>query len=522
MHTLLPEIKQLIRKEVFILTLCFLTGFALRFYAFDHKSLWMDEVYTYEDSRDDFKAQIDFYQKNPAFLHPPLFFILTHQFYPFAMPERDLRLIPLIFGTLSVPMIYLLARQFYPSIALPCALSLSLMAYHITLSQDGRNYSFLMFFGMAGLFFLIRHLKTSNRTCLVFTGLTFAILFYTSYSSIPFILFSQILWLYRPSEAARKPAPSSFFFLSGITFLFILPWLVFVALNYQGQTLMDPFHTEGLGSLWTLLYSVFNDWVPYPPLLITSVLLLIFFPFLSRDRRNALVLLAMFVFPIGGLYLFCKLLNVTHFITSRYFINFLPLFLISLYSSLYTIEVRLQRLKQWMRPTLLFVILFVVSNTVILPLYYRSEKQDFRGLVNYLKGHLQAGDKIFIPTLGYVPGILHYLGADPIGRHHDVSSTKADDKGAEYRISFIYQNRVFSIYNSTLCCSQYVADGNRLWIIVGKWNAKQIQKESVAVLKGYFDGSFLNFNRFPTDASMYLFLWDPNSPNEKGIDMAIQ
>ncbi len=42
-----------------------------------------------------------------------------------------------------------------------------------------------------------------------------------------------------------------------------------------------------------------------------------------------------------------------------------------------------------MRLKLLFVILFIASNLVILPLYYRSEKQDFRGLVTYLKGQLR-------------------------------------------------------------------------------------------------------------------------------------
>jgi hypothetical protein len=47
-------------------------------------------------------------------------------------------------------------------------------------------------------------------------------------------------------------------------------------------------------------------------------------------------------------------------------------------------------------------------------------------------------------------------------------------------------------------------------------------EKTPCVLKGYFDGSFLNFRRFPTDASIYLLLWDPGSPNEKGIDMSVE
>ena len=104
------------RKEILVLFLCLLIGFVLRFYTFDQKSLWMDEIYTFNDSRDDLNGQIRFYKENPTFLHPPLFFILTHLFYPFEKPERDLRNIPLIFGILSIPMIYFLSRLFSPDI----------------------------------------------------------------------------------------------------------------------------------------------------------------------------------------------------------------------------------------------------------------------------------------------------------------------------------------------------------------------------------------------------------------------
>jgi hypothetical protein len=47
-------------------------------------------------------------------------------------------------------------------------------------------------------------------------------------------------------------------------------------------------------------------------------------------------------------------------------------------------------------------------------------------------------------------------------------------------------------------------------------------EKTPCVLKGYFDGSFLNFRRFPTDASIYLLLWDPRSTNEKGIDIPLE
>jgi hypothetical protein len=511
------------QREIFILLFCLFIGFVLRFYTFDQKSLWIDEIHTYNDSRDGIQNQLKYYKENPTYLHPPLFFVFTHSFYPFTKPERDLRIIPLIFGILSIPMIYLLSRQFSPNIAIPCALSLTFMTYHIYLSQNGRPYSLIMFVGMAGLYFFMGHLQTLRRRYLIFAAIFFATLFYVSYSSILFIALSQILWFYQLREDNKKPAFSSFLIFNGIILFLCLPWLLFLGLNYHGQPVIDPFASQDLGSFSAMVYGILNDWVPHLPLMIISTVLLILFPFFSKNRRNALIVLGVFILPVVGLYLYCKLLSVTQFITSRYFINFFSLFFIALFSSLDAIRIKFDKLNKLIRLDLLFVILFIASNLVMLPLYYRSEKQDFRGLVNYLNSQLRNGDKIFVKTLTYVPGMLHYFKVYPQNRHYKIPfSWKKPEKEFEFRAPLISGDRRFTIYHSNLPYAQYVADGNRLWILTGKEAAKEIKKNFPCVLKGYFDGSFANFRRFPSDASMYLFLWDPQSPGEKGIYMPME
>ncbi len=512
------------QKEILILFLCGILSFVLRFYTFDQKSLWLDEIYTFNDSKYGLKDELDFYRDNSAYLHPPLFFTLTHLFYPFTKPERDLRIIPLFFGTLSIPMIYLLARLFSPYIAFSCALSLTFMTYHISLSQDARSYAILMFFGMGSLYFFMKHLLTSKKSYLIPAALFSSILFFTSYSSIPFIALSQILWLYRPSEEARKPTLSSFFVLNGLILLFCLPWIIFLAFNYKGQPMMDPYQPKVHISFGDVISGVLHDWMPSQPLIIISVILLIFLPIFLKHRRNAFALLTAFILPIGGLYLFCKLFDIMHFITSRYFINLLPLFLISLFLSVNGVELKFAKLRKFMRPQLLFLVLFVASNFVILPFYYQSQKQDLRGLVSYLKGHFQDGDKMFLGGMTFFTGVFHYFGIYPKGRLLDLTMWKDSEGGVEFIMMPISDGKKnIRVYYSRTCCGQYIADGSRLWIVVGgKQAAAEIMKNSPAVLKGYFDGSFLNFNRFPTDASIYLFLWDPKSPHEKGIDMPIE
>jgi hypothetical protein len=285
---------------------------------------------------------------------------------------------------------------------------------------------------------------------------------------------------------------------------------------------MDPTHKEDPGPLWSLLYGVLHDWVPFIPLMITSTALLILFPIFTKQRRNSLVLLAVLLSPMVGLWLYCKWFNVTHFITSRYFITFVPLFLVSLFLSLLAIEFRFQGVKRYFRLRFLFLFLFIASNLVILPSYYRYQKQDYRGVVAYLKEHIRDGDRLFTETEAHFPGILHYFGVYPKGRHHVAKSWNDSENKTAYKISFVFQNKNITMFSSKTCCSQYVNDGSRLWIIVGKWTAQKLKDNSPCVLKGYFDGSFLNFTRFPVDASIYLFLLDPKSPGEKGIDMPIE
>lgn len=52
----LPIPNRIKQKEVIILFLCLLVGFVLRFYTLDKKSLWWDEIYTFNDSRDDIRG----------------------------------------------------------------------------------------------------------------------------------------------------------------------------------------------------------------------------------------------------------------------------------------------------------------------------------------------------------------------------------------------------------------------------------------------------------------------------------
>jgi hypothetical protein len=254
--------------------------------------------------------------------------------------------------------------------------------------------------------------------------------------------------------------------------------------------------------------------------MIVSAILVLLFPFFSKPKGKALVLLATFVLPIGGLYLFCKVFNITHFVTSRYFINFLPLFFITIYLSLNALEEIFGRLKKFIRlfPSFLFFLL----HPIWLSFHSITNlKRKTTGPRHLSKGQLR-GDRIFVTSNRNLLGILHYFGVYPEGRHYLFPFRRDAEGGIEFNVPFIYKDKTFIIDHSKTCCSQYVFDKNRLWIVAGRGSFKEISKNPLFVLKGYFDGSFSNLTKFPEDASMYLLLLDPKSPGENGIKVPVE
>jgi hypothetical protein len=292
-------------------------------------------------------------------------------------------------------------------------------------------------------------------------------------------------------------------------------------LGSKGQPL-DVSSVQKPDSFWNVFYGVMTDWTLYAPLLISSIILLILLPLFLKNKKNGFILLSGLLLPTGGVYLFCNLLNITHFVSSKYFINFLPLFFISLYLSLNAIELKFERLRGFAHLKFFFVIFFIASNFTILPFYYRSEKRDYRGLVTYLTMHLQDGDKIIAGNPMDIQLMLHYFGVYPKDRYYTIPTWKVSEDEFENRIVLAFRDTKFTIICSKSHWFKYLADGSRLWILSDKENARIMKGNPSCVLKGYFDGSFFNMTRFPTDGSIYLFLWDPKSPNEKGIDLPIE
>jgi mannosyltransferase len=131
----------------------------LRLYRLDDQSLWDDEVFSLSAS------QLSIRQMHPILVedvvHPPLHYYVLHVWSKVVGATAfDARLLSVIFGTLAVALIYLLAKYLFDSkTASLSALLLAVSQISIQFSQEARPYAQILFLSLCATYLFIRALR---------------------------------------------------------------------------------------------------------------------------------------------------------------------------------------------------------------------------------------------------------------------------------------------------------------------------------------------------------------------------
>ena len=131
----------LTRRDGIALCLIVLLGLALRVYRVNAQSVWYDEAFTVAHS---VKPLGELFQVllREGGRHPPLHYWLLHVWFGIVgFGAVEARLVSVICGTLSMPLLYVLARRFTDAATSLCAaLLLSVSQIAIYFSQEARAY----------------------------------------------------------------------------------------------------------------------------------------------------------------------------------------------------------------------------------------------------------------------------------------------------------------------------------------------------------------------------------------------
>ena len=177
-----------------------LVGAILRFYNLGYNSLWLDEASTLTIA---VKSIPDIWQATTGGeFNPPLFYWTEHVMLVFGNSEVVLRVVPALLGVLTIPLIYLVGKEFMDrNTGIIAAAAFAFSPFLIFYSQEARAYSMMLFFVTASMVFYFRALKSNGLSDWALFGILSALAFWSHFYALVII---GALFLYALYELYPK------------------------------------------------------------------------------------------------------------------------------------------------------------------------------------------------------------------------------------------------------------------------------------------------------------------------------
>jgi len=424
-------------------------GLAVRLYALDGDGLWIDEL------RNATISQLDLLTI-PGHLaatdcHPPLLFVVTKLATAlWGNSDFVVRLPAALLGAASILLAYKAGALIWGRCeGLIGAFLLSINVYHISYSQEARNYSPMVFLALLSLIFLLLALKRGRKRWWFLFAVCASLNLYTHDSAF-LVLASEALFaawvvgegwhssMHRPVQARleSKATPDSehqplasgdlsspstgkqaYHLVAALVLvgLLYLPWLPSLWQQLRGPIIQfEGLGVEGVPRARLSMEFFGGTWQAYTG--VGGVLLLLFLALfalgMARSQRRHVVLFGSWV---AGPFLFVLSVRAGWPFAPKYAIFVVPLFLlcvargVSIVTTWLTSRLPLIRERQVRSLALASAITVSVFGSLsVAPIraYYTAEKTDYRGVASYLQQKLERGDAIL------ADGIMYHTGQD--------------------------------------------------------------------------------------------------------------
>lgn len=225
------------KKALIILGIIIIAGFLLRVYKLDSQSLWLDEAFSIHYSQQGLMSVIT--MQDPT---PPLYYSLLHFWIgPTGISVFATRFLSVVFGTVSIFLVYLLAKSMFDEkVGLLSALLLALSPLHINYSQEARAYALFFALILLSMYFYYRLSKgnltkgrAASKGTIMGYLLSTLLLLYSHFYAIFIILaqglhlaFTSKLKLSKGFKLSKKI--KLWLMLQAVMLIFYTPWLAHV------------------------------------------------------------------------------------------------------------------------------------------------------------------------------------------------------------------------------------------------------------------------------------------------------
>jgi mannosyltransferase len=396
------NIKEAIFRSRYLQLLLSLTliGSILRFYNLGYNSIWLDEASTLNTA---VKTIPDIWQFTTAGeFNPPLFYWAEHVMLFFGNSEVVLRFLPALLGVLTIPLIYLVGKEFVDrNVGIIAAAAFAFSPFLLFYSQEARAYSMMLFFVTFSMFFYFRALKNNDTRDWALFGILSALAFWSHFYAMVIIGALVLYALYellpkiKSSPRVVKPL-----ICAGVIFgLICLPLILVTIQLFTKRTASAPtFGIQGPGLILATFEQISGSEVAMYLLLLLFIAGIVQAFLLDKNKGIFLVTLPVLTFVISNF------LSYKIPMQPRYLI-----FLAIVYFIAIALSCKLLLTLMNSRGVVYgFIALMVVINAPMLVNYYSGfTKEDWRGFSGKLQQLTRPGDFIVVVP-GYVSQPLDY------------------------------------------------------------------------------------------------------------------
>lgn len=383
-------------KNILILIAILLIGLFLRVYKLDSESIYLDEGFTIDTSKYDLKKITEITSHD---VHPPLYFFIMHYWINlFGDSEFSTRFLSVIFGTLSIFMIYKVGTLIFDEeVGIISSLILGLSFYHIRYSQQARHYTLLALMTLFSFYFLIKLINKINLKDSIGYVLSSSILMYTHFYSI-FIILCQNIFLFTlflTNQKKNKYLLKPWILFQVILIVLFIPWIQ-IFLNRTSELVQKGFWIPkpSIESLFiTLLefsgyYKLFGFEISA-----TLFVILAFYSLLTiknsihkQDSINVKWIYMLFIWLLVPI--------LTPFVISLVSLPiFTPKYIIAASLALYIMVAKgITNINKKYIKFFIIALIIVISFINITSIYETIKNEQWREVVNYTESNAKSGD----------------------------------------------------------------------------------------------------------------------------------
>lgn len=254
--------------DVWIVTIATLIGLALRLYLLPQDDAWWDEIVTATRAMlplDQLLTSLKYQGPSPVMTDcsPPLHHLFIHYSLLLGRTDFFLKLPNALFGSLTIPVVYLMTKRLYGSRAGAwTALFVALTAFHVGYSRDARWYSLYYLTATFTLWAFLAGVQDGRRRFWVFFSLGAAAMCYASYTAVTFLAgltLAMGVWrlFFAPRDGSAGRTLARFVLALLAAGAAYLPWVegqISTYFAFHAPSVTRPFVLEGfLGYLPSFL-----------------------------------------------------------------------------------------------------------------------------------------------------------------------------------------------------------------------------------------------------------------------------